>query len=148
MSLEIWKQPFNDALMFPPLDSGWAIPSMLQSFQRGATKDFVRIMGTDLIETPTGYNVNVDLPGVDLSELDLSVVGNNLVIKAERKCTHDETVDRVHSIEKVYGKVERQIRLPSNANTDEVHTVFKNGVLSIEFPKMGSPAKKLHIAST
>ena len=148
MSLNLWKQPIGDIAMFPSLDFGWAAPSSLQEVQK-LTKDFVPIMGTDLIETTNDYNVHVDLPGVEASDLDISIVDKNLVIKAERKRVHEESTDRIHSLERAFGKVERQIRLPNNADTDHVVTAFKNGVLTIQFPKklQEGQVKKLHISN-
>lgn len=133
----------NDLSMVPSLGYG--------SFgQSNLTRDLIPIMGTDLTESDQQYNVHVDLPGVDPSDLEISIADNFLVIKAERKQVHEENTDRFHSRERAYGKVQRRIRLPSNANTDEVQSKFKNGVLSITFPKKAGEeesVKKLHIST-
>jgi HSP20 family molecular chaperone IbpA len=94
------------------------------------------LLGSDLVETESEYKIHVDLPGVEASDVDISLVENkHLVIKAERKYVHEEPKDKVHSMERSYGKVQRRFRVPANADVDHVTTVFKNGVLSLSFPK-------------
>ena len=62
-------------------------------------------------------------------------MGRTLNIKAERKVVHDSTNDMVHSVERSYGKVQRQLLLPLNADLDNSKSDFRNGVLTITFPK-------------
>lgn len=134
----------NDFSMVPSLESGWF------NQPTSVTKDLIPIMSTDLTESDQQYNVHVDLPGVEPSDLDISIADNFLVIKAERKQVHEETTDRFHSRERAYGKVQRRIRLPGNANVDEAQSKFKNGVLYITFPKKAGEeqaVKKLNIST-
>jgi HSP20 family protein len=135
----------NDFSVVPSSDWGWS--SNLQPMQ-SLTKDLVPIMSTDLIETDQGYNVHVDLPGVDPNDLDISIVDKFLVIKAERKQVHEHNSDKVHSMERSFGKVQRRICLPTTADIDHAESKFKNGVLSISFPKKENAegdVKKLRI---
>ncbi len=121
---------WNDFAMMPsPSDWGW------NGSGKELTKDLVPIMGTDLIESDNSYNVHADLPGVEPKDLDISIVDRFLVLKAERKYVHEENNDKVHSMERSFGKVQRKIRLPANADLDSAETKFKNGVLTITFPK-------------
>lgn len=108
------------------------------------------LLSSDLVETETEYKIHVDLPGVEASDVDISLVENkHLVIQAERKYVHEETKDKVHSMERSYGKVQRRFRVPANADIDHVTTVFKNGVLSLSFPKKVKEAnvRKLQIVT-
>lgn len=52
---------------------------------------------------------------------------------------------QVHTMERKYGKVERRIRLPANADSDGAATSFKNGVLTITFPKKEMKVRKLNV---
>lgn len=51
---------------------------------------------------------------------------------------HNVFVDfvQVHKVERSFGKVERSIRIPKNADADRVQATLKDGVLSISFPKI------------
>jgi HSP20 family protein len=86
----------------------------------------------------------VDLPGVE--DLQLDIEGRTLVIKAERKVVHEHTVDFVHNTERSYGKVERKLLLPFNADIDNGSSTYIDGVLMISFPKKETAFnKKLNI---
>lgn len=105
-----------------------------------ATNSFFRqlspLLGSDLVESESDYKIHVDLPGVEAGDVDISLVENKfLVIQAERKYVHEEEKDKVHSMERSYGKVQRRFRIPANADVDKADTSFKNGVLTLVFPK-------------
>ena len=107
------------------------------------TKPFSPLLTADLIETPAEYQVFADLPGVEPSDLDISIDDCCLVMKAERKHTYDTRTGKVHSLERTYGTVQRRIQLPKNCDCEHVQTLFKNGVLTVTFPKrMVPPASK------
>jgi HSP20 family protein len=94
------------------------------------------MMSTDLIESDQEYQVHVDLPGVDPADLDVTIEENKyLVLKAERKHVHEEKTDKVHSMERSFGTVQRKIRLPVNADLQAIQTTFKQGVLTIKMGK-------------
>lgn len=99
-------------------------------------KPIAPLLSSDLVESDNAYTVMVDLPGVDPADLDLSIENNVLVMKAERRHRHEVKSDRVHSLERSYGTVQRRIPLPRNADTSQVQTNFKNGELTVTFPKL------------
>jgi HSP20 family protein len=100
-------------------------------------------MGTDLIESEKDYKVHVDLPGVNPEDLEVTISDNNkyLCLKAERNSTHEEKTDKVHSMERQFGRVQRKIRIPNNVDMENVETNMKNGVLTITMPKKAKPAE-------
>jgi HSP20 family protein len=106
------------------------------------------IMNTDLIESERDFMVHIDLPGVEPKDLEVSVTDKFLVIKAERKHSHEEKTDKVHSMERSFGTVQRRIRMPNTADLELAKTSFKHGVLSITVPKkveMKPASRKLEI---
>ncbi len=109
------------------------------------------LMNTDLVETEKDFHVHADLPGVEAKDLDVSIVDKFLVLKAERKHEYESKEgDKVHAMERSFGSVQRRIRLPNNADLDKASSSFKNGVLSISFPKKAEAApagRKLQIQS-
>jgi HSP20 family protein len=75
-----------------------------------------------------------DVPGMELKDIDISVLGNVLTIKGERR-NRDEVkkADDLHR-EISYGAFERRLTVPEAAQTDKVGAQFKNGVLEITVP--------------
>ena len=100
------------------------------------TKPLAPLLSCDLVETEDSFKVMADLPGVDPSDLELTIEGNRLMMKAERKHKHEVNTDHVHSMERSYGSVQRSFRLPKNADLDNAKTTFKNGELIVVIPKL------------
>ena len=139
MSLNLWtpgSKFFNDEwTMFDPFRDH--VIAKRGDHHTGA---LAPLMSADLIETPTDFHVHADLPGVDASDLHVSIEDKRLKIEAERKHVHEQKTDKVHSLERSYGKVQRQIRIPPNVDLANIKTTFKNGVLNVTFPKVEPPA--------
>ena len=136
--------PFR-SLLDDPFGHDWLIhdPFRDQLFANTKTatgtdlaKAFSPLMSMDLVESDNGYQVMADLPGVDATDLDLSVEGNALVMKAERKHVHETKTDKVHRLERSYGSVKRRVVLPKNADMANANTKFNNGVLTVSIPKL------------
>jgi HSP20 family protein len=79
--------------------------------------------------------VEAELPGLELSDLEIFVTGRNrLTIKGERKPPVLEKAV-AHRQERGYGKFERALTLPYAVNEEAVEARFENGVLKIRLPK-------------
>lgn len=89
----------------------------------------------DVREEADRFLVQADLPGVKKEELDISVSGNLLTLKGERK--HEKEIkekDRYYS-ERVFGAFSRTLELPSEIDAGKVQAAYKDGVLEISLPK-------------
>lgn len=91
-------------------------------------------------ETDKEIEVTAELPGVEENQVDVSLVGDMLTIKAEKKAEEEKTEKDYHLVERSYGKFERTMRLPCEVDAGKVKADFKNGVLSVKLPK--SPEMK------
>ena len=61
--------------------------------------------------------------------------GNVLTISGERKQEHEEKTDKIHRIERSYGKFIRSFPLPENADASKVTASVDQGVVSVTIPK-------------
>ncbi len=78
--------------------------------------------------------VRVDTPGVDPKDIDISVAGNVLRIRGERKEEKEVKSEDYIRHEASYGSFERSMTLPEGANTDKIAANFKNGVVEVTVP--------------
>lgn len=83
--------------------------------------------------------VRADVPGLDPKDIELSVLGNVLTIKGERKNEKEVKKENYFRREISYGSLERHMTLPSGVETDKVKANFKNGVIEVTMP-MGKEA--------
>ncbi|MGB0498436.1 MAG: Hsp20/alpha crystallin family protein [Rubricella sp.] len=75
--------------------------------------------------------LTAELPGIDPSDIDISVKDNVLTISGERKAPEMPEAARWHRNERRYGRFTRAIRLPFAASDDKVEARLTNGVLRI-----------------
>jgi HSP20 family protein len=83
------------------------------------------------------FTLKADLPGIRKEDLDISVKGNTLTLKGERKEV-SEVKDKKkgwHHSERWYGSFQRTLELPEEVDTSKVSASFKDGVLEITLPK-------------
>jgi HSP20 family protein len=75
-----------------------------------------------------------ELPGVDIKDVDLRVVGNELTIKGQRKAGAGEGVS-YHRRERGAGEFSRTVVLPVDVNAEKVEAKMADGVLAVTLPK-------------
>ncbi len=79
--------------------------------------------------------VTTELPGVELQDLDISVVGDTLTIRGSRRPEQLGEGDSYHRRERRWGQFVRVVQLPFWVEPDEVSATLKNGLLSITLPR-------------
>jgi HSP20 family protein len=92
------------------------------------------------------FCLHCDLPGCDPKDLDVTLDGDNLTIKAERAAVHTQDTDTYFQRERKFGQVTRTLRLPQNCDGEKADVKFANGVLQICFPKKAGTALKKKLA--
>jgi HSP20 family protein len=89
----------------------------------------------DIAEREDGYLVTVELPGVKLDDLQITLEDGLLTIQGERHFTDDAADQNFHRVERRYGSFRRAITLPAHVMADEVEATIEDGVLRILVPK-------------
>lgn len=90
--------------------------------------------------------VRAELPGVDPKDVEISVTGNLLTIKGERKMDEEVKREDYYMREIGYGSFERTLTLPEGANTEKIKANYKKGLLEITMPAEAVvKGKKVHI---
>ncbi len=90
----------------------------------------------DVYETPDDIFVEMDLPGVNLSDINVSVQKQWLTVEGVKKETygHDGNVDYL-CMERDFGPIKRVLKLSTAIDTEAVIAKYVNGVLEIRLPK-------------
>jgi HSP20 family protein len=89
----------------------------------------------DMWETDENVVVRTAIPGVKPDEIDVSVTGDTLTIRAETK--EEEEVKRENYLrrERRFGSMCRSVALPGGLETDKAEADYSDGVLTLTFPK-------------
>ncbi|MDD5622543.1 MAG: Hsp20/alpha crystallin family protein [Actinomycetota bacterium] len=89
----------------------------------------------DIKETDKEIQIKADLPGMKLEDIDVSVDGDQLVIKGERKAEKEEKEKDYIRVERSYGSFYRSFSIGAPVKADEIKASYRNGVLEINLPK-------------
>ncbi len=102
---------------------------------RGSWESAVASFPMDVYQTEKEYVVKATLPGVKADDLDVSIVGETLTIKAatqqDQKVKDEDWLLR----ETRYTAFSRTITLPSEVQADKVDANYESGVLTLKIPK-------------
>jgi len=134
---DLWISPFKRSLAnFEPL---W----------RGGF-DLAVAPSVDFVEKDTGYEVAVELPGMDEKNVEVTLANGHLTIKGEKQEEKEEKRKDYHLRERRFGSFERAFQLPEAANADKISATFNKGVLTVTIPKKpeaSAPEKKIEVKS-
>ena len=121
--------------------------------------DFARSLGTpsngagglfaprmEVAETDNEIEVSVELPGLERKDVDVSLDGNVLAVRAEKKAEAERKAKNLHVAERSYGVFYRALELPAKVDPSTVKATMSNGVLHIQIPKpTQTEAKKIEV---
>ena len=89
----------------------------------------------DISETKDSLVVKAEIPGMESKDIDISLSGDLLTIKGEKKQKTEEKKENFHRIETRYGAFSRTIRVPVSVDPEKIEASYDNGVLKITLPK-------------
>ncbi len=89
----------------------------------------------DVTEEKDRYVVDVDLPGLEKKDVEVTMEDGVLTISGERKFDRNEENETLHRRERFVGRFSRSMTFPSDVDTEKVEAGFKNGVLRVALAK-------------
>lgn len=101
----------------------------------------------DVMESDREICIELDVPGVSRDDLELSLDGDMLTIRGQRKPTQrgDGQQLTAHLTERTLGKFERTLKLPFAAEMEQCHAALRDGVLTITLAKNDAQRKARRI---
>jgi len=94
----------------------------------------------NVVEHDNGYAVEVAAPGMTKEDFNVHLdEENNLVISMEKKIENkDENKKKGHYLRREfsYSKFQQTMVLPDNVDKEKISAAVKDGVLTIELPKL------------
>lgn len=90
----------------------------------------------DILETPDKFQIIVELPGIEVSDVDITVENDVLTLRGERKFAEPQEKETYRRVERLYGAFGRRIALPPKCDSTKIDATMRGGLLTIEVPKM------------
>ena len=92
--------------------------------------------------------VTSEIPGIEASDIDISVIGKRLTLRGLRKADELGDDESYHRRERWAGQFSKTIELPFNVQAEKVEAKFSKGILSITLPRAeAEKPKKIIIKS-
>jgi HSP20 family protein len=92
-------------------------------------------MAVDMYETDDNVVVKTAIPGVKADEIDVSITGDTLTIKAETKDEQEIKRENYLRRERRFGSYCRTVTLPGGVEADKADADYSDGILTLTLPK-------------
>jgi HSP20 family protein len=100
----------------------------------------------DLKENDKTYTVHAEIPGVKKEDIDVSIDGNVVTIRAEVKREKEEKGETMLRSERYYGMMSRSFTLASEVDEKHATAKYTDGVLELVLPKKpGGTSRRLKV---
>lgn len=124
-------EPFDDVF-------DWKIP-LTPKYKR----EFVPSI--EVSESENELRIQCELPGINEQDIDVSLSGNTISIRGEKKMEPESGKRDLYRSERCYGSFCRSVQLPTGLDLKNVRADFKNGLLSVVLPKTSEHARTVPI---
>jgi HSP20 family protein len=88
----------------------------------------------DVYATAEGYVLEIELPGLSRSSIDIQVDGRELTVRGERHPLGGRSAT-YHRLERHYGPFARSFRFDADVDADGIDAEVRDGVLRLTVPK-------------
>lgn len=137
------RNPFDEFEAF--------LERMSRQLDDGPWRSGIESAPVDVIDEDGAYVVEVDLPGFERSELDVTMIDGQLRVRAEHEDQGESTDEeeeeddgsssegrRYVRRERHRRSIERRVSLPEEVSAEGVTATYDRGVLTVHLPKAGN----------
>jgi len=111
----------------------------------GFTPSWVPV--ADVFETPLGYVLEIELPGLLREEVAIEVRGDKLTLRGERQPVGGRSA-AFHRLERRYGPFARTFRFAEAIDAENVKADLLDGLLRVEAPRAPGTSRVVRVDRT
>lgn len=118
------------------------ISEVMEPAVKSETEDVsLWVPSADVIEDENNYYIEMEVPGVELNNIEILSENNSVRVKGERKISREIVPENVYRMERFFGLFFREFSFGSQIDRDRIEASFENGVLTIILPKKNEKKK-------
>jgi len=126
--------------LFDRFTSGFGFPSMRRMLDvepswRYEPPSNIAAPAVDVTEDDKAYRLAAELPGMTEKDVDVSITGDMLVLKGEKRQEREEKEKNRYLTERTYGAFQRSFVLLEGIDRNKISAEFSKGVLTLTLPK-------------
>jgi HSP20 family molecular chaperone IbpA len=136
-----WRKERKARALVPPgerlplMEEFDALFDRLLGWPLVAREDLYRPWGIETAETEKEVVFRLELPGFELPELDVRVLGDELIVEAHHEEPAKEKEEKPKP-ETRYGHLREAIALPPGLDLEKAEAAYRSGILEVRFPKL------------
>lgn len=127
-NLDRWLQRF--------FQEPWGLP---------AVGDFQLAPSVNVHATDKEVVVAAEMPGLDRADLDLTIRGNTLIIRGNKREEREDSRGDLYLSERRYGSFLRTVPLPDDVDPERAEARVDKGVLTVRLPKLEARRERRRI---
>ncbi len=89
------------------------------------------------------YSLELAIPGMDRKDVKIDINEDVLTVSSEKKNETDESHNGYRRKEFSYSSFCRNFYLPENVNREKIEARYKDGILTVELPKLEEEKNRL-----
>lgn len=89
----------------------------------------------DVLDSEKEVTVRAEVPGLGPQDVEVTLSGNTLVLRGEKKEEREERGQAYYRAERRYGAFQRAIPLPAGVDPDQVSAEYDKGILTVRIAK-------------
>lgn len=97
----------------------------------------------DMLDRKKEIVVRAELPGVNKDDVQVTVSGQHLTIRAQKRYEERKAEDRYYHYEMSHGEFQRTLYLPEEVDDSKTKARFTDGVLELVLPKMKKSSERV-----
>ena len=124
---------------------GFGVPSMRRMFDLAPSPETsfsFNVPAVDVTEDDKAYKIVAELPGLDEKDVEVSMTGDVLTLKGEKRQEKEEKNKNWYVSERAYGSFQRAFTLPPGVDREKIAADFVKGVLTVTLPKSAETQKQ------
>ena len=143
MAMERWRprglRGFNPSeemarILDEPFFADW--PHLRLMWRRAPAEEMAWAPAVEMYDENSGFVVKAELPGVKKDNIDISVSGDTLTIKGEKKASKEVKEEDYYRCESQYGTFSRSITMPAAVDAKKIEATYQDGILEVHVPKI------------
>ena len=99
-------------------------------------------MKTDILEVKDGYELNIDVPGYDRKDIQISLNKGYLTVEAKKEESQEETNQHYLRRERFFGTCARSFYVGDDIREEDIKAKYDSGTLNLFIPKEGTNKKE------
>lgn len=139
--------------LFDRFSGAFGMPSLRRMFSAEPALHYesafsIAAPSVDVAEDDKAFKITAELPGLEAKDVEVSIAGDMLVLKGEKRHEREQKDKNYYMSERTYGSFERSFTLPDGIDRNKIAADLAKGVLTITLPKTAEaqkPAKKIEV---